>query len=501
MQYALWFMLGGALLLAMALTGSLLARLPLSTSMLYLLVGIAISPPLFGVGMDLVSITPASALPGLAHLSEIVILLSLFTCGLKMSAGVGDRRWSAPVRLALISMLVTVLAIATVGVTLLGLPPGAAVLLGGILAPTDPVLASDAQLEDPTDRDELRFALTGEGGLNDGTAFPIVLLGLGMLGVDGYAGLGWHWWLVDVLWSITVGMAVGTALGAGLGLLVLHLRRTHGAAVGLDNFLALGLIGLAYGSALALHASGFLAVFAAAVALRGIERRGTASATADAHADATVHTNVQVRLGALHTRTTAVATPSSADLVAIDHATSTAHDVDSLATHQRHAPAFMAHAVLSFNEQLDRLGEMVAVVAIGALLWAVPWQLADIAVVLLAMLVIRPVSVFAGLLGSRTSLEQRALIGWFGIRGVGSLFYLLLALGAGIDPALGARLTAITFAVIVASIVVHGVSATPLMTLYRSHHRRRASSSITAALAARPQAPPDDSTTRSPPMR
>ena len=165
-----------------------------------------------------------------------------------MSLGLSDGRWLLPLRLAIVSMLVTVALIAGAGVAWLGLPLGAAILLGGILAPTDPVLASDVQVAEPTDRDRLRFALTGEAGLNDGTAFPFVLLGLGLLGLHDLGDSLWRWLAVDVLWGVGIGIGIGAALGTLVGRFVLYLRRTHKEAVGLDNFLALGLIGLTYGA-------------------------------------------------------------------------------------------------------------------------------------------------------------------------------------------------------------------------------------------------------------
>ena len=110
------------------------------------------------------------------------------------------------------------------------------------------MLASDVQVEDSSDRDRLRFSLTAEGGLNDGAAFPVVLLGLGVLGLHDFGG-GWRWVTVDVLWSIAGGLAIGGGLGALIGKLVLYLRTHHQEAVGLDEFLALGLIAIAYGIA------------------------------------------------------------------------------------------------------------------------------------------------------------------------------------------------------------------------------------------------------------
>jgi hypothetical protein len=180
------------------LSDSLLARLPLSTSMLYLAVGVAVSHS----GSTGCRSRRRRTARALERIAEVVLLLSLFGSGLKMSLGLSDGRWLLPLRLAVVSMLVTVALIAGAGVAWLGLPLGAAILLGGILAPTDPVLASDVQVAEPTDRDRLRFALTGEAGLNDGTAFPFVLLGLGLLGLHDLGNSLWRWLAIDVLWGV-----------------------------------------------------------------------------------------------------------------------------------------------------------------------------------------------------------------------------------------------------------------------------------------------------------
>jgi NhaP-type Na+/H+ or K+/H+ antiporter len=407
MSFALWLALGGALLLFMALSGSLLSRMPVSTSMLYLAAGLVAGP--LGLALAAPDLVQHAAL--LEHLSEVIVLLSLFTSGMKMSVGLQNRRWFPPLRLALVSMVVTVLLITAAGVWLLGLPLGAAVLLGGILAPTDPVLATEVQVDDLADRDQLRFALTGEGGLNDGTAFPVVMLGLGLLGVHELGAFAWRWVLVDVLWATAAGLAIGGLLGAGLGRLVLHLRQHYQEARGYENFLALGLIGLAYGFALLAHGYGFLAVFAAGLALRHAAREGTGEAES------------------------------------------------------------MAQAVLGFNEQLDRIGEMAGVVVLGLLLWAVPWLPAAAWFVPFMLLLVRPLSVAAGLAGSRISPVQRGLIAWFGIRGIGSLYYLSFAIHQGLPAQHVNTLVALTMAVVVTSIVLHGVSVTPLMARYRRRRR------------------------------
>jgi NhaP-type Na+/H+ or K+/H+ antiporter len=453
MHIASWSAVVGLLLLVMALSDSLLSRLPLSTSMLYLAAGAAISP--LWLGWTRASLDADTKM--VEHIAEVVVLLSLFGSGLKMSLGLSDGRWLLPVRLAFVSMLATVALIAVVGVWGLGLSPGAAILLGGMLAPTDPVLASDVQLSNAEDRDRLRFSLTGEAGLNDGTAFPFVVLGLGLLGLHDLGPALWRWLAIDVLWGVGAGLAIGAVLGTLVGRLVLYLRRTHKEAVGLDNFLALGLIGLTYGAATLVLGYGFLAVFAAGVALRRLEQRASAAPAAGGSPR-------PAAAAARRSRATAVAAEAHAD-PDVSHA-------DRVATDEEHAPAFMAHAMLSFNEQIERIGEVAAVVAIGMLLWAVDWREASWLFVALLLLVIRPLSVAIGLVGSRTSASQRGLIGWFGIRGVGSLYYLAYAVNHGLGRDNAGKMAAIVLSVVVVSIVVHGVSVTPLMSFYRQRTPR-----------------------------
>ena len=265
---SIWFVVAGALFISMALAGSVIARLPLTPAMLYLGIGILLGPQVSG----LVRADALTHAPVLERMAEIAVIVSLFTAGLKLRVPVLDRRWLLAVRLATLSMAVTVALVATAVVVGLGFPWGIGIIIGAILAPTDPVLASDVQVEHPFDEDRLRFGLTGEASLNDGTAFPFVMLGLGLLGLHDLGDGLWRWVAVDVLWATAAGLAIGGALGTGVGQLVLYLRRTHKEAVGLDDFLALGLIALAYGIALVCHAYGFLAVFAAGLALRRVER-------------------------------------------------------------------------------------------------------------------------------------------------------------------------------------------------------------------------------------
>lgn len=254
MSIPFWSLLLGVLLITMVLAGTLIARLPLNSAMVYLAAGYALGP----AGLSVITPDPIHHAGVLEQIAEVALLISLFAVGLNLgSVALHDRRWIVPLRLAFVSMTVTVGLIAAVGVWGLGMSLGAAVLLGGILAPTDPVLASDVQAQPGVDPDGLRFSLSGEGGLNDGTAFPFVMLGLGLLGWHELGERAWRWWAVDVVWATAGGLLIGAGLGALIGSLVVHLRTRHRQAVGLDEFLSLGLVAVAYGAAQLCLASGF----------------------------------------------------------------------------------------------------------------------------------------------------------------------------------------------------------------------------------------------------
>ena len=436
---SLWFVLVGALLVGLALSSTVLQRLPLTAALLYLAVGAAIGP----LGLGMIRADPMAESLLLERLTEVVVIVSLFSAGLKLRTPLDDRRWIVPVRLAAGSMGLTIGLVTLAGVYLLGLPLGAAVLLGAILAPTDPVLASDVQVAEPRDQDRLRFGLTGEAGLNDGTAFPFVMLGLGLLGVHELGDNGWRWLVVDVLWAVPAGLAIGAVLGTMVGRLIVYLRRAHRETIGSDDFLALGLIALSYGAALLASSYGFLAVFAAGLALRRVERISSADADPDAErngGESSAPEGSSVEAG------------EAAEI--------------HLESEVEHSPQYMARAVLGFSEQLERLGTLGVVLLLGAAFSARYFSADALWFVLLLFLVIRPVAVLIGLVGTGTHPVHFGLMSWFGIRGIGSIYYLMFAVERGLPDGIGERLSAIVLTTVAASMVVHGVSVTPLMRLY-----------------------------------
>lgn len=396
------FFLGGLLFIIVTLVSSGLKRMYLTSTILYLFIGVFLSKV-----MNVISLDPIGDASVIRPLAEIAVIISLFSAGLKLKLPLSWRAWRAPITLATVSMVITIFIVALVSHLVLDLHFGAALLIGAILAPTDPVLASSVQVLGPEDADRLRLNLTAEAGLNDGTAFPFVMLGLGLLGVRDSDTVWFHWVAVDLIWATVGGFAVGILLGKGVGKLVVYLRARHFQTESLDDFLAVGLIGITYGAAAFVHTCGFLAVFAAGLTLRRTERR-----------DAIVS-----------------------------------------------GP--MTRAALKFNEQLERVCELGIVILVGALLSSQYFSWNYLWVALALFLVIRPISVFIPLRSGEHS--HRVLLGWFGIRGIGLIYYLAFTIERGVPQELAATMTGVTLVVIVASIFLHGLSAAPLML---KHSRR-----------------------------
>jgi len=418
-----WYPLIGVMLLLVVLGSATVKRAPISMAIIYLLLGWS-----FG-RLGWVTLDPVEHGNALEVLAEIAVIISLFSAGLKLRKPLQSRLWRLPFILASVSMVMTVALVTVCSVLLFDLPVGLAVLLGAILAPTDPVLASDVQVSDPGDADRLRFSLTGEAGLNDGAAFPFVMLGLGLIGLHELGDGAWRWFTVDVFWAVGAGLAIGMLLGKAVGRLVVYMRSRHLETVGYDDFLALGLIATSYGLAVAVHAYGFLAVFAAGLALRIVER----------------------------TMTGKEAPPDMSQVSAT---------AEELASDERHAPAYMAAAVLSFNEQLERVSQLALVLVTGALLSMVHFSWPVIGFALVLFLVIRPIAVAPLALVFGMNKRQTALVSWFGIRGIGSLYYLFYAINHGVTGRAADWMLQVVLFVIAASIFLHGVSVTPLMRHY-----------------------------------
>ncbi|MEV0718900.1 cation:proton antiporter [Asanoa sp. NPDC050611] len=393
-----------------------LERRPLSMPIAFLVLGMLV----FAMPTGLPAPDPI-AHPVLAtHLTEVGVIVALMGAGLKIDRPLGRRRWSSTWRLLAIAMPVTIAAVALFGWWWAGLVPASALLLGAALAPTDPVLAADVQVGEPTDEedseDEVRFALTSEAGLNDGLAFPFVYAAI-LIAQHGAHPGGWlgEWFTGDVLYKGLVGVVGGVLVGRLLGRLFFRARSEKlRLARHSEGFLALAATFLAYGLVEVAGGYGFLAVFVAARAIRSAERS---------------HEYNQVL-----------------------------HD---------------------FAEQVERLLTVLLLLLFGGalvtgLLAPLTWPAALVALAL--VFVVRPVAGWLSLRGAPGRPAEHWVIGMFGIRGIGSFFYLAYATAHADFPGEELVWATVGLAVVV-SVVVHGIAATPVMALLDRAGERTADAS------------------------
>lgn len=384
--------LGIAVLAAAALPRLLAAR-PLSVPIVHLALG-ALA---FWLVDDLPTPDPLADDVIVERLSELVVIVSLMGAGLRLDRPVGWRSWALTWRLLAIAMPLTIAATALLGWAGLGLGAAGAILLGAVIAPTDPVLASDVQVEGPgegeDEEDEVRATLTSEAGLNDALAFPFTNLAIAVAG--GGAWLG-GWVLDDVLVKLGVGLVAGLLGGKALQWFTFRAPPATAFARSADGVVAFGATLAVYALAEVAHGYGFLSVFVAALVLRTAER---------------------------------------------DHE---------------------YHEVLhDFSDGLERLGAIVLLLLLGGAvvrgaLEPLGW---DGALVALAVVVlVRPVTGWLALLGTSPSRHERGVIAVYGIRGMGSVYYLAHATGQADFPEAD-RLWAVTLTAIVLSIVLHGATA------------------------------------------
>ena len=393
----------GLATLAAALLPRLLGRAPVSMPMVFLAAG-ALA---FTLLPSLPNPSPVEHETAALHLTEVCVLVSLMGAGLALNRPTGWRTWSSTWRLLGITMPLSMLAVGFLGWSALGLGAASAVLLAAALAPTDPVLATEVQVSEPVAHpdaadDEARFALTSEAGLNDGLAFPFTYAAIA-ISVSGLAPGGWlqHWVLVDVLWRLGIGVLVGIVVGWLLGRLFFSTVADRlNLTEQAEGFVALAATFLAYGAAEMAEGYGFVAVFVCACTIRQQER---------------------------------------------EHG---------------------YHGVLhKFVEQIERLLTVTVVVLLGGavargLLADVGW--AEVGLAAAVLLVIRPLTGWIGLTPGKTGPRERAVIAFFGVRGVGSLYYIAYALEHGDFPG-AERLWAVVALVVVGSILIHGIAATPVM--------------------------------------
>lgn len=401
------FTAAGLAVFAAAVLPKLLRNAPLSMPMVFLAAGMLA----FTFIPSLPDPDPLQYGEFTTHLTEVCVIISLMGAGLALDRPLGRRQWSTTWRMLGLAMPVCIVALTLLGLGVLGLGLGAALLVGAALAPTDPVLASEVQVGEPADdedesergEDEVRFSLTSEAGLNDGLAFPFVYLAIA-ISLVGASPSQWFgsWFAVDVLWRIAAGVLLGWLAGKALGRLFFSARhesiRLSGHSQG---FVALAATFLTYGVTEMVEGYGFIAVFVCAVTIRAAER-----------------------------------------------------------THGFHR---IMHA---YVEQLERLMTVVILVLLGGaiargLLAGIGWP--ELLVTAVFLLLVRPLAGWLALVRGKTGPRERIAISFFGIRGIGSLYYLAYALSKGDFSAQAEQLWAFVGLVVAASIVVHGATTAPVM--------------------------------------
>jgi NhaP-type Na+/H+ or K+/H+ antiporter len=372
-----------------------------SASSTYLVLALAAGGVIHVLGLDWIDPFEDAAL--IEHLTEFALVVALFASGLTISRALRWSEWRAVIGLLGVVMPVTIAAGALFGATAMALSLGAAIALGAILAPTDPVLAGTVGLGPPGDSREesdARFTLTAEASLNDGLVSPFVLLGVLVLDGGGRGRLG-EWAAADLLYATLAALALGALAGHAFGSFIKWVQPRHVLAPEFDGFLVIGAVLAIYGLAELLDTYGLVAVFTAGVFFRRYE----------------VEHEYNLRL----------------------------HRGATIAKH--------------FGELgvIVLLGTLVTPDALGA-----PglsgWLIAP-----LLVLVVRPIAVLLLLSRSTMAPGERVFLAWFGVKGVASLYYVSFLIAEGLLPAADqSRLFwTVAFAVML-SILVHGIGATAI---------------------------------------
>lgn len=380
----------------MAWMPALTRKIKISYSIIYVLLGMLI----YLVPGGLLPLPdPISKNEFTVRLTELVVIISLMGTGLKIDQPFSFRNWAVPFRLVSITMILSIGIVMCLAMWLFNFDPASALLLGAVLAPTDPVLAADVQVGPPLEevRDDVKFSLTAEAGMNDGTAFPFTWLAIAL--VVGEKGLG-EWFWDHLVYQIVVGVAMGFALGKAVAFLLFRLPRKAKEIGTSDGFVGLALTLVVYGLTEMVHGYGFIAVFVAAITLRNSE----------------MHHRYHLRM----------------------------HE---------------------FSDQVERILVAIVLVLFGGslisgVLQKLNWTMALFAFIF--VLLIRPLTSMVGMMGVKLHRKQKWAISFFGIKGMGSFYYLAFALNEAFFP-LNEELWAIGAFVVLLSIIVHGFTANPVM--------------------------------------
>lgn len=397
-NYVLVLAILGLAALGMAWMPAITKKVKVSYSVLYVVVGILV----YALIDQLPDPSPSRENLITLRLTELVVIISLMGAGLKIDQRFSFKAWKIPFRLVSITMLLSILATAALAHFWLDFNVASAILIGAALAPTDPVLASDVQVGPPLekDRSNVRFSLTAEGGLNDGMAFPFTWLAIALMMHHYSTELLVTWFLHDFVLKILIGVVSGVLLGKGLGYLIFSLPQKTNTPSLSDGFVALSATFAVYGLTELLHGYGFIAVFVCSVTLRNVE----------------INHSFHLELNA-------------------------------------------------FMDQIERILVAIVLILFGGSLVKGVFAVMDWHFVLFGLasiFIIRPLCASLSLVRSALQPKEKWVISFFGIKGVGSLFYLSFALNeAKFENS--AEMWGIVSFIVLCSIVIHGFSASKTM--------------------------------------
>lgn len=385
----------GAGILGMAWMPALTAKTKISYAVVYLLLGML----LYSI-FDFLPAPNPKAYSGLTlHLTELVVIVSLMCTGLKIDQRFSFRTWLIPFRLISVTMFLCIAVVTVLGLLYFEMPLASALLLAAVLSPTDPVLATDVQVGDPNeeDRDNAKFSLTAEAGFNDGMAFPFVWLAI-MIALFSAGGepfvFTWIW--KHVVYQILAGLLSGFLLGKLLAYILFTVSKKYESMATRDGFVSIAATLVVYGLTELIHGYGFIAVFIAALTLRAYERGHT-----------------------YHNR---------------------------------------LHA---FSDQIERILVAIMLILFGGslvrgIMNSLTWPMAAFGIAFI--FVIRPLAGLIGLIGTKLKIQEKLVISFFGIRGMGSIYYLAFAFTTTFFKYQD-QLWAIVSFIILISIGIHGVTA------------------------------------------
>ena len=390
--------------LAMAWMPSLAQRTKISYSIAYVILGMVI----YSLVPSLPDANPFTNPSVAVHLTELVVIISLMGTGLKIDRPFTLKAWRVPLRLVSVTMLLSIGAMTALAYYVLKFDLGSAILLGAVLAPTDPVLAADVQVGPPQEikEDKARFVLTAEAGMNDGTAFPLTWLAVVVAATTAVDVETLSLWFArDVLYRMAAGITMGVLMGRVLAYLLFKLPQQNQLIKVRDGFVGLATTLLIYGLTELVWGYGFIAVFVTAVTLRNYELN-----------------------------------------------------------HKYH------RRLHDFTEQVERILVAIVLLLFGGLLvhgilYSLTWTMVWIG--LAFVLLIRPFTALPAMFDVRFRFKEKLAVAFFGIRGMGSLFYLSFGLNKGYFENKQELWAMVSF-IIVISILIHGLTAT---TVFRKLER------------------------------